>query len=66
MNEAQNGVCAICGEVNVAGRRLAVDHNHETGQVRGLLCCSCNRGIGFLRDHTDILESAVNYLKSNG
>lgn len=41
--ERQHGVCAICGGVSPKGHRLAVDHNHDTGYVRGLLCYRCNR-----------------------
>ena len=41
----QNGVCAICGKTNKSKKDLAVDHNHETGKVRGLLCTWCNTHI---------------------
>ena len=57
----QGGVCAICEEPQ-KNRKLAVDHDHDTGEVRGLLCTSCNLGIGNLKDSIDILESAINYL----
>lgn len=63
---AQGGGCAICGrspEEN--GRRLGVDHDHETGEVRGLLCGNCNQGIGFFKDDTGRLRSAANYLEKN-
>jgi Recombination endonuclease VII len=45
--EAQGGVCAICGKPP-GERALHVDHDHETGQVRGLLCYSCNTKLGWL------------------
>ena len=61
--EEQSGVCAICKQECVSGRKLAVDHNHDTGEVRGLLCCRCNRGIGNLDDSLDKLKSAVLYLE---
>lgn len=51
MLEEQHGVCAICGGADPSGRRLAVDHDHETGKVRGLLCTSCNTRLGFLEIH---------------
>lgn len=67
---AQGGVCAVCGldEPNSHGRtgkkfRLAVDHCHETGRVRGLLCQKCNRAIGLLNDNTDLLRKAIGYLE---
>jgi len=56
----QGGVCAICGEYR--GRRLAVDHDHTTGRVRGLLCDPCNQGIGFLDDDVSRLRAAIRYL----
>ena len=44
--EAQDGVCAICGNPpKIGGKRLHVDHNHRTGRVRGLLCFRCNRAL---------------------
>lgn len=52
MVEDQDGVCAICGSVNENGHRLAVDHNHKTGKVRGLLCRKCNLGLFALENKT--------------
>lgn len=59
----QNGACAICGGVNKDGRKLFVDHDHATGQVRGLLCNLCNRGIGNMRDSIKLLRAAADYLE---
>ncbi len=59
----QSGVCAICAETCITGRSLAVDHDHETGFIRGLLCIRCNRALGLLHDDIDILLSAVAYLE---
>jgi len=62
--EGQNGLCAICGEApKPAGRSLALDHDHTTGQVRGFLCHSCNLGIGGFRDRPSLLAAAIAYLK---
>jgi hypothetical protein len=61
---AQGGFCAICGETNCDSRALAVDHDHKTGKVRGLLCGNCNRGIGNLRDNQAILQRAIEYLNA--
>jgi len=65
--EAQQGVCAICGKPETAILRgkvknLAVDHCHETGVVRGLLCSRCNIAVGFLRDDVDIAQNLTTYL----
>ena len=60
MLEKQGGVCAICGKT--CTRALAVDHDHNTGIVRGLLCNNCNRGLGHMQDDIKILENAVRYL----
>lgn len=59
----QNGVCAICKRVCKTGRRLAVDHCHETGRVRGLLCANCNHVLGKLNDDVELLQAAVSYLR---
>ena len=61
---SQNGLCAICESSN-NGKRLHVDHDHETGKVRQLLCNSCNIGLGMLKDDTSILEKAMNYLRKH-
>jgi hypothetical protein len=63
--EKQEGVCAICrGPETYPGReRLAVDHCHATGIVRGLLCNHCNRAIGFLRENPEVVDRAANYLR---
>lgn len=55
--------CEICGKVCSTGKHLAVDHNHQTGTVRGLLCGRCNRGIGYFEDDTTLLEKAIDYLR---
>ena len=57
----QGGGCKICGNTN-SGKRLAVDHDHQTGQVRGLLCSACNVGLGMFKDSTDLLRRAINHL----
>lgn len=60
----QNNCCAICeSHVDLFKKQLAVDHNHETGEVRGLLCLACNGGIGKLKDSIPMLEKAIKYLK---
>jgi hypothetical protein len=58
----QKGVCAICYGTNANGKRLAVDHNHETDETRGLLCANCNSAIGLLGDSVVYLASAIRYL----
>jgi hypothetical protein len=63
MFTTQGGVCAICGEPELT-RRLAVDHDHKTGEVRGLLCSKCNWKISVL-DNADFVSKATEYLKIN-
>ncbi|MHA2044102.1 MAG: endonuclease VII domain-containing protein [Candidatus Thorarchaeota archaeon] len=58
----QDGKCAICYSPP-SSRRLDVDHNHSTGEVRGLLCAKCNTGIGLFDDSTVALQKAIDYLK---
>lgn len=61
---SQDGKCKICGKSEkIINRGLAVDHCHETGRVRGLLCNSCNLGLGKFKDSIEVLEKALEYLK---
>lgn len=59
----QAGLCAICGHPNKHRRRFHVDHCHTSGAVRGLLCNTCNAGLGQFHDDIRLLESAINYLR---
>ena len=63
MSHNQKGCCAICGKHVLETGTLCVDHNHDTGAVRGLLCNNCNKGIGFLGDNLDRLRRATEYLE---
>lgn len=69
MSEAQDHRCKACGRVeSVIGRGgrlkpLAVDHDHETGEVRGLLCQACNMALGLLDDDVERLQALITYLK---
>ena len=67
MLEEQEGKCAICQSTDSEHpitELLVVDHCHLTGKVRGLLCNTCNRGIGFMREETDRLLNAAVYLEN--
>ena len=70
MYQRQDGHCAICRRKDTIKQRasidrlLGVDHDHETGQIRGLLCYNCNLGIGHLKDSPDILREAIRYLET--
>jgi hypothetical protein len=72
LHDQQNGKCAICGEyetMKIKGitMSLAVDHCHNTGKVRGLLCHHCNKAIGAFKESTDLLLKAAAYLvRTNG
>lgn len=59
----QDGVCAICGTDQPGQKSFNVDHDHETGEIRGLLCAACNRALGLLKDDPAIVESAFKYLR---
>jgi len=70
MLKAQNGVCAICNQPETHMRNgklkaLAVDHDHKSGAIRGLLCSDCNTGIGKLKDDHKVLQSAIQYLEKS-
>jgi hypothetical protein len=65
--ERQDGRCAICRQpstaiINGKVKRLAIDHCHETKQLRGLLCSKCNTGLGMFSDNWLLLENALEYL----
>jgi len=62
----QGGLCAICSvEIKKLGRKGCVDHCHETGVVRGILCGKCNTALGKFGDDIEKLQKAINYLKGN-
>ncbi len=61
----QNGCCAICNNPEINNAYLSVDHDHETGVVRELLCKNCNSAIGLLKDNINLLYSAIDYLKKH-
>ena len=71
MLAAQNNVCAICKREQKQKRkdgkpiRLAIDHCRKTKKVRGLLCTSCNQGIGKFQDSIEYLEGAIKYLSNS-
>lgn len=64
MQIEQNNLCYICKnpETSTRNNYLCVDHNHETGKIRGLLCNSCNRALGYFKDNITLLQNAINYL----
>jgi Recombination endonuclease VII len=62
MFEEQGGLCAICREAPAEH----VDHNHQTGRVRGLLCFNCNGALGQFRDRRDLMLRAIAYVDANG
>jgi hypothetical protein len=63
----QNGKCAICAVKKPGGRTkmFFIDHCHNTGSVRGLLCMRCNTGLGLFLDNPKFLLNAISYLKEN-
>lgn len=61
--DEQGGVCAICGAYPPTGRAFAIDHDHKSGEVRGLLCSSCNTALGLFKDNAENLLSAIQYLE---
>ncbi len=66
MFEDQQGCCAICGKHQSELKlSLCVDHNHDTGKVRALLCGKCNTGLGLLNEDIKILEQSIKYLKDH-
>jgi len=72
MWEEQQGCCKICrtelllGGTQSDSNQCVIDHHHETGQVRGLLCRTCNLGIGYFNDNADMLRAAAEFLENAG
>ena len=65
MLESQDYVCAICGLSCRTQQNLVVDHDHKTGQVRGLLCRGCNSMLGYIMDDVTTLKNAIAYLEKH-
>jgi ATP-dependent 26S proteasome regulatory subunit len=67
LKSKQNNRCAICNRTQQErvklAKELAVDHNHETNEIRGLLCNPCNRAIGMMKEDPELLEKAASYLR---
>jgi hypothetical protein len=62
--EMQRGCCALCNEPEEKFAWLCIDHDHENGRIRGLLCPNCNRGLGLLQDNPSLLRKAAQYVES--
>ena len=64
MLAAQDGKCKICRSADPGNKsgRFNVDHDHVTDEIRGLLCRSCNIGLGNFKDNADLLKAAIEYL----
>ena len=66
MHEERNCKCDICGlDTDHRYDKLCVDHSHETGKVRGLLCFSCNTALGNFKDNIENMKNAIKYLEKN-
>jgi hypothetical protein len=63
MVETQNGICAVCSSPP-SRTKLNVDHCHDTGKVRGLLCWNCNMAIGYMKNSPALLRAAADYLEA--
>ena len=64
MWQGQDGLCAICGRHQIeTARSLSVDHNHKTGEIRQLLCTSCNTVLGHIQDDIQTAKDIVAYLE---
>lgn len=71
LTAAQKGLCALCGQPETKSNQhgncgLSIDHDHETGEVRALLCNRCNVGLGWFAEDTKILQKAIDYLRRYG
>lgn len=71
MKEEQNNQCKICGSEGFTMAdhhvmKLVVDHDHDTGKIRGLLCHNCNRALGLFKESIHTMEEAMKYLIDSG
>ena len=68
LKAAANSICQICGtpEGDTKSTRLVIDHCHETGKVRGMICDKCNRALGLVGDSIQTLQNLIAYLHKNG
>lgn len=62
---AQNAKCAACHDTLQGGRREAIDHSHESGVVRGILCCWCNKALGHAKENADRLRALASYVEQH-
>ena len=62
MWEKQDEACAICKLKETAGKGFHMDHDHQTGKIRGILCHSCNLMLGNAKDNISTMKSAISYL----
>jgi hypothetical protein len=60
----QDFKCAICGGDFIFAKSVAIDHNHQTGTIRGALCNRCNVGLGYFKDDVELLQKAIDYLNN--
>lgn len=65
MLDDQNNCCAICYSKFENSKFRHIDHDHNTGKIRGILCNKCNSGIGCFRDNINYLYNAINYIRKN-
>lgn len=66
---AQKGLCATCGSSTPGSshaKNFCIDHNHVTGQIRGLLCVPCNTALGLINDRIEVLGEMISYVKNGG
>ena len=65
--DAQDGKCGICSnEMDFLAKATCLDHSHNTGMIRGVLCQRCNLGIGHMKDDIKLMRSAIAYLEKHG
>lgn len=61
----QKNKCKICNNIFINNSKAFIDHNHKNGTIRGLLCMSCNLGLGNFKDNPTLLNKAAEYIKKN-